>query len=74
MFKKAEDLLGVLPTGFGKSLIFHLLSEVECEGPPMKGKAITVVIAPLNAHFLAVSNLRLVRVSVYLHKSNLGHT
>ena len=60
-------MLRVLPTGFGKSLVFHLLRDVfdfvECEGPPVKGKAmITVVIAPLNAHFLAVSNLRLVRV------------
>ena len=48
-------MLRVLPTGFGKSLVFHLLSDVfdfvECEGPPVNGKAITVVIAPLNALF-----------------------
>ena len=25
VFKKAEDVLGVLPTGFVKSLVFHLL-------------------------------------------------
>ena len=51
-------------TGFGKSLVFHLKSDVfrvfdflECEGPPVREKAITVVISPLNALFLAVSNL-----------------
>ena len=48
-----KDVLGVLPTGFGKSLIFHLLSNifdfVEFGGPPAKGKSITLVISPLNA-------------------------
>ena len=50
---KKKDVLGVLPTGFGKSLIFHLLSDVfdfvDSHGPPVKGKSITVVISPLNA-------------------------
>ena len=43
---KKKDVLGVLPTGFGKSLIFHLLSDVfdfvDSHGPPVKGKSITV--------------------------------
>ena len=50
---KKKDVLGVLPTGFGKSLIFHLLSDVfdfvDSHRPPVKGKSITVVISPLNA-------------------------
>jgi ATP-dependent DNA helicase RecQ len=50
-FKK--DVLGVLPTGFGKSLVFHLLYDVfdfvDGKGPPTKTKAITIVISPLNA-------------------------
>ena len=48
-----KDVLGVLPTGYGKSLIFHLLSYVfdfiEAGGPPVQNRAITLVISPLNA-------------------------
>ena len=46
-----KDVLGVLPTGFRKSLVFHLLSDVfdfgDAEGPPTKTKAITIVVSPL---------------------------
>ena len=48
-----KDVLGVLPTGFGKSLVFHLLSDVfdfvDAKGPPAQTKAITIVVSPLNA-------------------------
>lgn len=49
-----KDVLGVLPTGFGKSLIFHLMSDifnfVETKGSPSKTpSSITIVISPLNA-------------------------
>jgi len=48
-----KDVLGVLPTGFGKSLVFHLLSDVfdfvDAKGPPTQTKAITIVVSPLNA-------------------------
>ena len=51
LFKK--DVLGVLPTGFGKSLVFHLLSDVfdfvDAAQHPLKRRSITVVISPLNA-------------------------
>ena len=44
-----RDVLGGLPTGFGKSFVFYLLSDVfdfvDSKGPPTKGKAITVVIS-----------------------------
>ena len=49
---RKKDVLGVLPTGFEKSLIFHLLSDVfdfvDCERAG-SGRAITIVISPLNA-------------------------
>ena len=48
-----KDVLGVLLTGFEKSLVFHLLSDVfdfvEDKGPATKTKAITIVNSPLNA-------------------------
>ena len=51
LFKK--DVLGVLSTGFGKSLVFHLLSDVfdfmDAAQRPLKRRSITVVISPLNA-------------------------
>ena len=51
LFKK--DVLGVLPTGFAKSLVFHLLSDVfdfvDAGQHPLKRRSITVVISPLNA-------------------------
>ena len=51
LFKK--DVLGVLPTGFGTFLVFHLLSDVfdfaDAAQHPLKGRSITVVISPLNA-------------------------
>jgi len=50
-FKK--DVMGILPTGFGKSLVFHVLSDVfdfmDGGQTPEKGKSITVVISPLTA-------------------------
>ena len=50
---RKKDVLGILPTGFGKSLIFHLLSNVfdfmEAGQPPAKGRSTTIVISPLNA-------------------------
>lgn len=50
-FKK--DVMGILPTGFGKSLVFHVLSDVfdfmDDGQTPEKGRSITVVISPLNA-------------------------
>lgn len=48
-----KDVLAILPTGYGKYLVFHLLSDVfdfvDAKGPPVKGRAITIVISPLNA-------------------------
>ena len=42
-----KDVLAVLPTGFGKSLVFHLLSDVfdllDSEGPPAR-KYIVLVL------------------------------
>ena len=50
---RKKDVLGILPTGFGKSLVFHLLSDVfdfmEAGQPPAKGRSTTIVISPLNA-------------------------
>ena len=50
---RKNDVLGILPTGFGKSLVFHLLSDVfdfiEAGQPPAKGRSTTIVISPLNA-------------------------
>ena len=48
-----KDVLGVLPTGVGESLVFHLLSDVfdfvDAKGPATKTNAITIVVLPLNA-------------------------
>lgn len=42
-----------MPTGFGKSLVFHLLSDVfdfvDAKVPARQTKAITIVVSPLNA-------------------------
>ena len=49
---RKKDVLGILPTGFGKSLVFHLLSDVElmeAGQPPAKGRSTTIVLSPLNA-------------------------
>ena len=44
-----RDVLAVLPTGFGKSFVFYLLSDVfdfvDSKGPPAEGRANTVVIS-----------------------------
>lgn len=44
-----RDVLGVLPTGFGKSFVFQLLSDVfvfvDSKDPSAKGRAIIVVIS-----------------------------
>jgi len=53
VFCSKKDVLGVLPTGFRESLVFHLLSDVfdfvDAKGPATKTKAITIVVSPLNA-------------------------
>ena len=60
-----KDVLGVLPTGFGKSLVFHLLSDAK--GPATKTKAITIVVSPLNA--LMRDQIRLAELTM-LHDIN----
>lgn len=43
---KGQDVIGVLPTGFGKSLLFHLLPHFV----PLKArKNIVIVVCPLNS-------------------------
>ena len=47
MFKtiiREKNVLGILSTGFGKSLIFHLLPYLSCNLTP----SITIIINPLN--------------------------
>ncbi len=44
------DVVALLPTGFGKSLIYQLLSIVsETLGRPKSGKALIVIVSPLVA-------------------------
>ncbi len=44
------DVVALLPTGFGKSLIYQLLSIVsETLGMPKSGKALIVIVSPLVA-------------------------
>ncbi len=45
-----DDVVALLPTGFGKSLIYQLLPIVsEKLGRPKSGKAIIVIVSPLVA-------------------------
>ena len=47
-----KDLLAVLPTGYGKSLVFHLLSSLLAEKKRRSGvleKTVVIVIFPLNS-------------------------
>ena len=46
-----KDLLAVLPTGYGKSLVFHLLSSLIAEKnrTDVLEKPVIVVISPLNS-------------------------
>ena len=48
-----KDVLAVLPTGYGKSLIYQLLPPVfnfmACGGKPERKKSTVIVISPLNA-------------------------
>lgn len=43
---KGHDVIGVLPTGFGKSMIFHLLPHLI---PVKTRKNIVIVVCPLNS-------------------------
>ena len=47
-----KDLLAVLPTGYGKSLVFHLLSSLLAERKRRSGvleKTVVIVVFPLNS-------------------------
>ena len=47
-----KDLLAVLPTGYGKSLVFHLLSSLIAEKnrrTDVLEKPVIIVISPLNS-------------------------
>ena len=43
---KGQDVIGVLPTGFGKSMLFHLLPDFI---PVKTTKNIVIVVCPLNS-------------------------
>ena len=43
---QGQDVIGVLPTGFGKSVLFHLLPHFI---PVKKTKNIVIVVCPLNS-------------------------
>lgn len=43
---QGQDVIGVLPTGFGKSMIFHLLPKFL---PARANKNIVIVVSPLNS-------------------------
>ena len=43
---KGQDVIGVLPTGFGKSMLFHLLPDFI---PVKTTKNIIIVVCPLNS-------------------------
>ena len=43
---KGQDVIGVLPTGFGKSILFHLLPHFI---PVKTSKNIVIVVCPLNS-------------------------
>ena len=43
---KGQDVIGVLPTGFGKSILFHLLPHFI---PVKTSKSIVIVVCPLNS-------------------------
>ena len=43
---QGQDVIGVLPTGFGKSMLFHLLPHFI---PVKKTKNIVIVVCPLNS-------------------------
>ena len=43
---KGQDVIGVLPTGFGKSMLFHLLPHFI---PVKTSKNIVIVVCPLNS-------------------------
>ena len=43
---QGQDVIGVLPTGFGKSMLFHLLLHFI---PVKKTKNIVIVVCPLNS-------------------------
>ena len=66
---KGKNVIGVLPTGFGKSLIFHLLPYVL----PTKGaKNIVLVVCPLNSIIedqLTVLNSRGISANVLVRRS-----
>ena len=43
---KGQDVIGILPTGFGKSMLFHLLPHFI---PVKTTKNIVIVVCPLNS-------------------------
>ena len=51
--QERKDVLGVLPTGYGKSVVYHILSYVfdyvKFKGQIESHEAITIVVSPLNA-------------------------
>ena len=49
---KGQDVIGVLPTGFGKSMLFHLLPHFI---PVKTMKNLVIVMCPLNSIFLKIS-------------------
>ena len=48
-----KDVLAVLPTGFGKSLIYQVLPAIfdfiQCGCEPTKEESVIIVVSPLNA-------------------------
>ena len=66
---KGKDVIGVFPTGFGKSLIFHLLPYAL---PTKKTKNIVLVVCPLNAIIedqLKILKIRGISANVLVGKS-----
>ena len=52
-FLDRKDVLAVLPTGFGKSLIYQVLPAIfdfiQCGCEPTKEESVIIVVSPLNA-------------------------
>ena len=69
-----RDVLGVLPTGFGKSLIYQVLPGVFdfISGSSCKDRAIVLVVSPLNALMRdQISKLNERGVSSFMVQGNL---
>lgn len=48
LWQGGQDVIASLPTGFGKSLVFHLCTELLRRKPGVSDNATTVVVSPLN--------------------------